>query len=141
MAPSPRDHEQFHRLIARLHAVAEKHGDLVFAHALTDCAVNASGGKPECPMAVLLLEDYAKTGERPHVMAPPSGGSLPLTAGDPPPYDRQGLLQYVHRVLEEQALLRRDVRYLEALQSCQKMMKEDDSCPMHRFLRAPQQPE
>ena len=135
MVRFPREHEQFHRLIARLNAVAEKHGDAVFAQALTDCAVNAAGGKPECPMAALLLEDYAKAGAGPHRIEPSSGGSLPLTASDPPPYERQSLLDYIHRVLEEQALLRRDTRYLQALHGCQKAMREDESCPMHRFLR------
>jgi hypothetical protein len=135
MAPDHRrDRDQFLQLIARLHSVAEKHGDRVFAGALSDCLVDASGGEPKCPIADLILQEYAETGHLPKVDGAPKTPLLPLNAADPPPYDRQRLLDYIHRVLEERAAFKGDTKYVQALHGCQKAMAESEACPMHRFL-------
>jgi len=129
-----RDRDQFLQLIARLHAVAEKHGDRVFAGALSECLVDASGGGPNCPMADLLIQQYVETGHMPEVGGAPRSPQLPLNATDPAPYDRQRLLDYLHHVLEERAILRGDTQYVQALHACQHAMRENDACPVHRFL-------
>jgi hypothetical protein len=129
------DREQFLPLIARLRAVAKKHGDGVFAGALDACLVDASGGAPSCPMAGLILEEYVQTGHLPKIDGKRTTPLRPMNVTDPPPYDRQRLLNYVHHVLEARAALKSDTHYVKALQACQKAMQESDGCPMHRILK------
>jgi hypothetical protein len=139
MAPDRhRDRDQFLQLIARLRGVAEKHGDRVFADALSGCLVDSSGGEPRCPMAALFIQQYADDGYMPDIGGPPKTAPLPLNATDPPPYDRQRLLDYIRHILEERAALRGDTRFVQALHECRRTMLESESCPMHRFLN--QQP-
>jgi hypothetical protein len=131
----PRDRDQFLQLIVRLQAVAEKHGDRVFAAALSECLVDASGGGPGCPMGDLILQQYADTGHMPEIGdATQKSPPLPLNATDPPPYDRQRLLDFIHHILEERAILKGDTHYVQALHGCQRTMQENESCPVHRFL-------
>ena len=128
-----RDRDEFLTLRARLHAVAQKHGDATFAAALRDCIVDASGGEPWCPMAEFFLEEYARTGHLPDMDDPRPRPLRPLIAPEAS-YDRGRLLAYVHRALEERAILRKDTRYLEGLQGCERAMRESAHCPMHRLF-------
>lgn len=137
MAPDQhRDRAQFLQLIARLRGVAEKHGDRVFADALGDCLLDSSHGDQRCPVVDLLLREYAETGQPPpraegeHPLQP-----VPLNYNDPPPYDRQHFIDYLHHVLEVRAAFKGDTAYVQALHACQKAMRESDACPMGRFLK------
>jgi hypothetical protein len=130
----PTDPDQFLRLRARLQAVAAKHGDAAFAEALSRCVVDASGGAPHCPMGELFLQRYADSGRMPDPADPRTRPRHPLTASDPPPYDRQRLMTYLQRVLEERALLHGDLQYVEALHACQGMTRDSAACPLHRFI-------
>ncbi|PYM86441.1 MAG: hypothetical protein DME09_02385 [Candidatus Rokuibacteriota bacterium] len=138
MGPAHRDRDQFLQLIARLHAVAERHGDRAFAGALGDCLIDASGGEPKCPMAELFLQEYAETGHPPRLEGERTRPLRPMGIDEPPPYDRQPLLEKIHHALEERAILKGDTRYVQALHVCHRAMEENDSCPMHRLLK--QQP-
>jgi hypothetical protein len=129
-----RDRDQFLQLLARLRGVAERHGDRVFAGALSDCLVDASGGHLKCPVADLILREYAETGHMPKVDEAAKTPPLPLNATDPPPYDRQRLLEYIHHALEQRAVFKGDTEYVQALHACHKAMLESEACPMHRFL-------
>ena len=133
-----RDRDQFLQLTVRLRGVADKRGDSAFASALGQCLVDASGGEPNCPMADLLIGQYAEAGHMPDLGTPPKAPPLPLNAADPPPYDRQRLLNFIHHALEERAVLRGDTHFVEALHGCQRAMLDNDGCPIHRFLRQQQ---
>jgi hypothetical protein len=131
----PRDRDQLLQLIARLHALAEKHGDRVFAGALGDCVVDASGGEPKCPIAELFLEEYGETGHLPKVKDDRTRPLRPLTIAEPPVYDRERLLDYIHHALEQRAILKGDTHFVRALHVCERAMRESDACPMHRVLK------
>lgn len=108
MNAAHRDHEQFFQLIARLRAVAEKHGDRAFAGALSDCLGLASSAESRCPIARLIVQDYGEMPHPPTANGDPSHRLGPLVATEPPPYEPERLLGYVHHALEERAVLKGD---------------------------------
>jgi hypothetical protein len=114
--------------MARLRAVAERHGDTTLADALIGCLREASRGAPGCPIADLL--------SRQHIVPTPRDVLLPMGLREPS-YDRGRLLEYVHRALRDRAALHGDTQFVEALHACQKHMQGDDRCPMHRLLIQP----
>ena len=134
MVPRYSDHDQFLALIARLRAVAQKHDDTVFAEGLASCLLDASGGEPKCPMAALLIADYAETGRLPKIEDAHTYPRRPMNMTDPPPYDRRQLLEHLHRALADKAGARRDVRLLEALHDCEHTRQTNEHCPLHRLL-------
>ena len=131
MAYDPGERHWFLQVVARLLAVAEEHGDTTFAAALAECLLDASGGESKCPMAGLILDDYAATGHLPQL-----GGerAAALPPHEVTPYDRQRLLDYLRRPVEDGAILEGDSHYRAALQLCEQAMRESESCPMHRFF-------
>jgi hypothetical protein len=128
------DHGQFLALIARLRAVAEKHGDTAFAEGLAACLIDASGGHAKCPMAKLFIDEYAATGALPKVEDTRTRPLQPMTTSDPPPYERRSLINHIQRALEEKAIVRRDLRLLEALHGCEKTRTTDVRCPLYQLL-------
>lgn len=134
MVEPHRGHDQFLALIARLRAVAEKHGDTAFAEGLAACLVNASGGHAKCPMAELFIDEYTATGALPEVEDTRTRPLQPMTTDDPPPYERRNLMNHLQRALEEKATVRRDLRLLDALHECEKTRETDVHCPLYRLL-------
>jgi hypothetical protein len=54
---------------------------------------------------------------------------------EPPPDDRQPLLDKIHHALKERAILKGDTRYVQALHVCQRAMEANVSRPMRRLLK------
>jgi hypothetical protein len=130
----PQDHDQFLALIARLRAVAEQHGDTAFADGLAACLIDASGGEPKCPLAALFLADYADTGRLPKIDDRRARPLRPLSASDPPPYDRRHLFEHLRRALEDKAVVRQDATLVEALRGCDAARRTNEHCPLHGLL-------
>lgn len=128
-------HAKFIQLQDRLRATAEAQGDHALGEALSTCIRTLSGEQPNysaCPIRTLLLEDYVQTGQVPQ--GPQNPASPGLLSSPVPSLPRQAILDRMHALMKRDALRLKDVRYLEALDACDRATTTNPNCPMFKLL-------